>query len=131
MTILVIDDSRFVQLAIDKILRAAGYRTIIKGDGEQGLNTAVQKSPDLILLDIMLPSMPGTSVLRSLKKNLITSRIPVIVLTSLGRLNAARLKEDGADGYLAKADLNLKGGGDALIQIIQTTLKREIAESAG
>jgi two-component system, OmpR family, alkaline phosphatase synthesis response regulator PhoP len=127
MTILVIDDSRFVQLAIDKALREAGYRTIIVGDGEQGLNIAIQQSPDLILLDIMLPSMPGTSVLRSLKKNVITSGIPVIVLTSLGRLDAERLEQEGADGYLAKADLNLNDGCEALIQIIQTFIKKHIA----
>jgi CheY-like chemotaxis protein len=130
MTILVIDDSRFMQLAIDKALREAGYRTIIVGDGEQGLKIAIEESPDLILLDIMLPSMPGTSVLQSLKKNLPTSGIPVIVLTSLGRLDAARLKKEGADGYLAKADLNLKGGCEALLQVIKTALKKHLAESA-
>jgi CheY-like chemotaxis protein len=125
MTILVIDDSRFMQLAIDKALREAGYRTIIVGDGERGLSTAIQELPDLILLDIMLPSMSGTSVLGSLKKNPLTSGIPVIVLTSLDRLDAARLKHDGADGYLAKGDLNLQGGCEVLIRTIQTALKKD------
>lgn len=130
ITILVIDDSRFVQLGIDKALREAGYRTILVGDGEQGLNIATQTSPDLILLDIMLPGMPGTSVLGSLKKNPLTSQIPVIVLTSLGGVDATRLKQDGADGYLAKADLNLNGGCETLMQIIQRALKRGVAKSA-
>lgn len=119
MTILVIDDSRFLQLAIDKVLREAGYRVIAVSDGEEGLRVAIQKSPDLILLDIMLPSLPGTSVLRSLKHNPVTSKIPVIVLTGLTRLDEARLKSEGADGYLAKAHMDLEGGGLALLRAIE------------
>jgi DNA-binding response OmpR family regulator len=124
MTILVIEDSRFLQMAIEKTLREAGYRTIIVSDGEEGLRTAIQKSPDLILLDIMLPSLPGTSVLRSLKHNPITSRIPVIVLTGLPRVDEARLRSEGADGYLKKSDLDLKGGCEVLHQTIRQTLKQ-------
>lgn len=119
MTILVIDDSRFVQLAIDKVLREAGYRVIAVSDGEEGLRAAIQKAPDLILLDIMLPSLPGTSVLRSLKHNPVTSKIPVIVLTGLTRLDEARLKSEGADGYLAKANMDLESGGAALLRAIE------------
>jgi CheY-like chemotaxis protein len=124
MTILLIDDSRFLQMAIEKTLHEAGYRTIVVSDGEEGLRTAIQKSPDLILLDIMLPSLPGTSVLRSLKHNPITSRIPVIVLTGLARVDEARLRSEGADGYLKKSDLDLKGGCEALHHTIQQTLKQ-------
>jgi CheY-like chemotaxis protein len=123
MTILVIDDSRFLQMAIQKTLHEAGYRTIAVSDGEEGLRAAIQKSPDLILLDILLPSLPGTSVLRSLKHNPITSRIPVIVLTGLARVDEAKLKSEGADAYLKKSELNLKGGCEALHQAIQQTLQ--------
>ena len=120
MTILVIEDSRFVRIAIERILHEAGYRAIVVADGEAGLHAAMQKSPDLILLDIMLPSLPGTSVLRSLKHNPVTSKIPVIVLTGLTRLDEARLKGEGADGYLAKSELDLDDGGTALLSRIET-----------
>jgi CheY-like chemotaxis protein len=123
MTILVIDDSRFLQMAMEKTLHEAGYRTIAVSDGEEGLRAAIHKSPDLILLDIMLPSLPGTSVLRSLKHNPITSRIPVIVLTGLARVDEARLRSEGADGYLKKSELNLKGGCEVLHETIQQALK--------
>jgi CheY-like chemotaxis protein len=126
MTILVIDDSRFMQLAIEKVLREAGYRAIAVGDGDEGLRAAIQKSPDLILLDIMLPSLPGTSVLRSLKHNPVTAKIPVIVLTGLTRLDEARLKSEGADGYLAKAGLDLEGGGAILLDAIETNLGKVV-----
>jgi CheY-like chemotaxis protein len=124
MTILIIDDSRFMQLAIDKALREAGHRTLVVSDGEAGLRTAIQKMPDLILLDIMLPSLPGTSVLRSLKHNPVTAGIPVIVLTGLTRLDEARLRSEGADGYLAKADLDVEGGCPALSRLVGQLLKK-------
>jgi len=124
MTILVIDDSKFVQTAIVRALREAGYHPIAVSDGEDGLRTAIQKSPDLILLDIMLPSLPGTSVLLSLKHNPVTTKIPVIVLTGLTRLDEARIKSEGAEGFLGKSDLDLKGGCEALLQMIEKTLNR-------
>jgi DNA-binding response OmpR family regulator len=80
-----------------KVIREAGYRAIVVAYGEAGLRAALQRSPDLILLDIMPPSLPGTSVLRSVKHNPVTSKIPVIVLTGLTRLGEAWLKSEGAD----------------------------------
>ena len=124
MTVLVIDDSRFLQIGLARALHGVGYRTIAVSDGETGLRTAIEKSPDLILLDIMLPSLPGTSVLQSLKHNRVTSQIPVIVLTGLVGLDEVRLRNEGADGYLAKSDLDLKGGCKALLRIIETTLTK-------
>ena len=125
MTILVIEDSRFLQTAIDKVLRDAGFRTVLASDGEVGLRAAIQNPPDLILLDIMLPSLPGTSVLRSLKHNPITSSIPVIVLTGLTRVDEARLKKEGADGYLKKAELDLNSGGKLILNAIQGVLTHD------
>ena len=124
MKILVIDDSRFVQLAIERVLREAGFHTIAAADGEQGLHAAVQESPDLILLDVMLPGLPGTSILASLKRNPVTSGIPVIVLSGLSRLDRARLESEGAEGYLAKSYLDLDGNCELLIMLIEKTLKK-------
>jgi DNA-binding response OmpR family regulator len=122
MTILVIEDSRFLQSAIDKALREAGYQTVLASDGEQGLQAAIRDRPDLILLDIMLPSMPGTSVLRSLRHNAITLNIPVIVLTGLTRVDEARLRSEGATGYMKKTDIDLQGGCKLLLKTIEGTL---------
>ncbi len=124
MTVLVIDDSRFLQLGLERVLHGAGYRTIAVSDGEAGLRTAIENLPDLVLLDVMLPSLPGTSVLQSLKHNPVTSQIPVIMLTGLVGLDEVRLRKEGADGYLAKSDLDLKGGCAALLRIIETTLTK-------
>lgn len=124
MKILVIDDSRFVRLSIERVLREAGYQTISVGDGEQGLQAAVQELPDLILLDVMLPGLPGTSILGSLKHNPLTAGIPIIVLSDLSRLDRARLQNEGAEGFLAKSYLNLNGNCELLIILIKKTLKK-------
>lgn len=129
MTILVIDDSRFVQLAIERALHEAGYRTIAASDGEEGLRTALQKSPDLILLDVMLPRLPGTSVLARLKTNPVTSSIPVIVLTGLSGLDEARLKSEGADGLLEKSYLDLDGSCEVLLSMVERTLATDLSGS--
>lgn len=130
MTILVIDDSRFLQLGLQKALQHGGYRTLSAVDGEQGVRMAVEKRPDLILLDIMLPGLPGTSVLHSLKHNAVTCKIPVIVLTGLSRLDEAKLKGEGADGYLKKSDLDLGDGGVALLRMIDEMVKSQSAKAS-
>lgn len=123
MTILVIDDSRFFLRAVDRLLREAGHRTLLVSDGETGLKTAIEHSPDLILLDVMLPSLPGTSVLRSLKHNALTAHIPVVVLTGLTRLDGERLKSEGADAVLAKTSLSLEDGCPELMEVIGKCLR--------
>lgn len=116
-------------MAIERALREAGYRTVAASDGEEGLRTALQRSPDLILLDVMLPGLPGTSVLSRLKTNPVTSSIPVIVLTGLAGLDEARLKNEGADGFLEKSDLDLEGSRDALVGIVEKTLAKGLSSS--
>jgi CheY-like chemotaxis protein len=130
MTILVIDDSRFLQMAIDRVLRKAGYRTMVVSDGEQGLRLAREQFPDLILLDIMLPSLPGTSVLHALKHNPRTAKIPVIVLTGLSKLNEEKLKTEGADAYLEKSALDFENNGEVLVRAVEKALRRTEAEAA-
>lgn len=124
MKILVIEDSRFMSMAIDKSLREAGYKTALASDGEQGLKIAIQEKPDLILLDIMLPGVPGTSILHSLRHNAITSATPIIVLTGLTRIDGERLKNEGASGYLKKTDIDLNSGCKLLIETIDKALKQ-------
>lgn len=118
MTILIIDDSRFLQLGIQKVLQQVGHSTILASDGQQAINIAIEKHPDMILLDIMLPGMPGTSVLKSLKHNAATSAIPIVVLTGLTTLDGPKLKSEGADGYMKKSELDLHDGGQALLRIV-------------
>ncbi|MBI3476250.1 MAG: response regulator [Acidobacteria bacterium] len=130
MNILIVDDSRFLQLGIQKVLQQVGHSTILAADGEQAIKLAVDKRPDLILLDIMLPGVPGTSVLKTLKHNAITAAIPVVVLTGLTRLDEPKLRSEGADGYMKKTDLDLHGGGQALLRIVNSLVTKPSVSTA-
>jgi CheY-like chemotaxis protein len=122
MTILLIEDSRFLRLALERILVRAGYHVIAVGDGREGLLRARDNRPDLILLDMMLPTLEGTEVLRQLKRDPITKDIPVIVLSSLSQKNEEKLKTAGAVAYFEKSLLNLNKDGSSLVQAVQNVV---------
>ncbi len=104
-TILLVEDSKFLQIATERILSKAGYRVICAGDGDEALVQAGNSIPDLIVLDMLLPKLSGPEVLRSLKKNDLTAHIPVVVLSSLSQNNGPKLVQEGADVFLEKASL--------------------------
>jgi CheY-like chemotaxis protein len=74
------------------------------------LDMARTKKPHLILLDMLLPKMPGPEVLRVLKSDPATQSIPVVVFTGLSHKNAARLQQEGAFAFLEKSGLDLDKG---------------------
>jgi CheY-like chemotaxis protein len=105
LTILVIDDSRHLQIAFKKILASAGYKVQLASDGEEGLRLALDKKPDVILLDMLLPKLGGVEVLRALKQDPKTAQIPVIALSGLPQSNEMKLRREGAVSYLEKSRL--------------------------
>lgn len=122
MKILIVEDSRFLRAAIERILAKAGHEVTSTADGREALLTARNSLPALILLDMMLPGLEGTSVLRELKKDSMTSHIPVIVLTGLSKTNEAKLKKAGAAAYIEKSSLDLGKGADLLVHAIASVL---------
>jgi CheY-like chemotaxis protein len=122
MTILVVEDSRFLGLAIERMLAKAGYEVIVVADGQDGLRRAREVHPEVILLDMMLPTLEGTAVLHQLKGDPLTKSIPVIVLSGLSQKNEAKLKKAGAAAYFEKSMLSLDDDKDALVQAIKKVL---------
>lgn len=122
--ILLVDDSKFLRLATERALARAGYDVSSATDGEQGLEMAKQEHPDLILLDMLLPKLPGPEVLKALKKDLKTADIPVVVFTGLSQKNAARLQQDGAFGYLEKTELGLDKGCESLLAAVAEIIQQ-------
>jgi CheY-like chemotaxis protein len=118
MKILLVEDSKFLRLAIGRALARGGYEMSFAGDGDEALLMASEKQPDLILLDMMLPKMSGLDVLKTLKKDPATATIAVVVLTGLSETNAERLHRDGAFAFLAKADLALDQGAEPLLAVL-------------
>jgi len=123
-TVLLVEDSQIQKLANEKILTRAGYLVLLAGDGEDALRLAREASPDLILLDMVLPKLSGYEVLQTLKRHPVTASIPVIVLSQLSPIDQAKATAGGAVGYFDKSKLavGLIGEGE-LIEMIKKTLR--------
>jgi len=130
-TVLLIDDSRFLRKANELALSRSGYTVLAASDGEEGLHIACEKVPDLIVLDMMLPKLPGQQLLHELKNDPRTSAIPVIVLSSLPQINAERLKSEGAVAYFEKASLGIDTGSARLVEEVGNVLGSRRSQCAG
>jgi two-component system, OmpR family, response regulator AdeR len=119
LSVLVIDDNVQLQIAFRKILGVAGYTVQLASDGEKGLHMALNNTPDIIVLDMLLPKLGGIEVLRALKQHTGTRNIPVIALSGLPRSNEAKLIREGAVSYLEKSTLE---NSDALLQAVDDAL---------
>lgn len=101
--ILVVDDEEDILNLLSYNLKKAGFDVITAEDGPEALELAVKELPELILLDIMLPNMEGTEVLKRLKANEVTAGVPVIMLTAKGEeIDRIVGFELGADDYITK-----------------------------
>ena len=100
--ILVIEDHKDIRLYL-KVLFNSEYTVIMAENGEEGVKMARREMPDIILTDIMMPVMDGFEVTRTLKEDLKTCHIPIVVLTALtGDSNAVKGIDIGADDYILK-----------------------------
>ena len=101
--ILVVDDSADVRLALATILEDAGHTIVEAEDGDEVFDIAVKESPDLVLLDVMMPRVNGFDALAALKADTRTSTIPVIMVTAKGRPeDMAMARSLGAVEYITK-----------------------------
>ncbi len=81
--ILIIDDEEDIrEVAALSLESVAGWEVIVASSGAQGLARAIEHRPDAILLDVMMPGLDGPSTFRELRKNPVTARIPVLLLTA-------------------------------------------------
>lgn len=122
MKILVIEDSRFLRTAIERSLVNAGHEVTSIADGREALLAARRTLPALILLDMMLPGLEGTGVMKELKGDASTADIPVIVLTGLSQKNESRLRKAGAAAYIEKSAIDVGKNADTLLQAIASVL---------
>ena len=101
--ILVVEDDKDLISLIKFNLKSEGFNVLLSPNGEDGLFTAKEEKPDLILLDWMLPILSGIEVLQRLKNNKDTKSIPVIFITAKGEENdKIRGLNSGADDYIVK-----------------------------
>mgnify|MGYP000448959331 CR=1 FL=1 len=98
--ILIVEDEQSISNFISMVLNANGYDTIIVGSGEEALTMIASHCPDLIVLDLGLPDMDGSEIIRSVRS---WSRMPIIVISARSaELDKAAALDMGADDYLTK-----------------------------
>ena len=99
-TVLVVDDERKIRDVVGAYLEREGYEVVLEATGQGGVDTALTSHPDLLVLDLMLPDIPGEEVARAVRE---VSDMPIIMLTAKSsesdRLAGLGL---GADDYLVK-----------------------------
>lgn len=101
--ILIVEDEVDIANLVAFNLERAGYSVDMVHDGREGLEKILQKQPDLVVLDLMLPGLDGYQVLREMQRDTRSHSIPVLMLTAKSQIDD-RIKglESGADDYLTK-----------------------------
>jgi putative two-component system response regulator len=131
-TVLVVDDDPAIARILMRLLRTEGYAVDVAGDGESACELVAQHAPDIILLDLGLPTIDGFEVCRRLKSNAATRLIPIVLITGLDERDRriAGIKA-GADDFIGKPFDNeeLRARVRSLVHLKHHTDELESAES--
>jgi CheY-like chemotaxis protein len=119
LKILVVEDNTDTRVLLHQYFNNAGYLVPTANDGEEGIYMAKAEQPDLILADIAMPNMDGRAMIKHLRANPETAKIPIIIFTAVGNLSSEEALETGADKIFFKPyDF------DDLRQVVQSMLKQ-------
>lgn len=107
-TILLVDDSITNQLLIQNIFIEEGYNVSVATNGKEALKILGKQTPDLILLDLMMPEMDGYQVMEEIEKNNLAKNIPIIMVSAkTNPVNIKKALSGGAVDYIKKPiDIN-------------------------
>ena len=101
--VLVADDDEDIRALVSFRLERAGYEVIEASDGEEALRLARERTPNLAVLDVMMPKLTGDEVTRRIRVDDATRQMPIILLTArVQEEDVARGFEAGADDYIKK-----------------------------
>lgn len=101
--IVIAEDDDAIAHMVNMALGDGGYLCLRASDGEEALNVVRMHTPDLLILDVMLPRLDGLEVARRLKSDVLLSKIPILMLTALASVeNRVEGLEAGGDDYLVK-----------------------------
>jgi DNA-binding response OmpR family regulator len=102
-TVMVVDDDPSILLAVEKFLKMKGYQVMAISDPEEAYHAAQKHKPDLIISDVAMPGLDGFTLLRGLKQNKATEKIPLVLLTATDKIaDVERGFEVGAQAYILK-----------------------------
>lgn len=103
MNVLVVDDDPDIRELVAFKLEQMGHTVTAEADGESGLAAALATTPDLVLLDVMMPKLTGIEVCQRLREEVSTARVPVILITAKAQeVDVERGFAAGADDYIVK-----------------------------
>ncbi len=106
-TILLAEDEPHIVTAVSYLLKRAGFQTLTATDGQQALDMALAESPDVLVLDLMMPKLDGYEVLRRLRADPQGEKLPVLMLTAKSQgIDREKAFECGADRYMTKPFAN-------------------------
>ena len=107
-TVLIVEDQFSMAEALSLKLKKE-YNVLVANDGEEGLNIALKKNPDLVMLDIMMPKMDGLTVMNKIREDeKWGSDVPIIMLTNISDpLHVAEASKAGVFDFLVKTDWKL------------------------
>jgi two-component system, OmpR family, response regulator PfeR len=117
-TVLLIEDDPLFGALVEEVLGHEGYAVIWRTTGPEGLAAAESESPDVIMLDLMLPEVDGWTVLRELKKNAATRATPVIMSSAVVD------RSTDIERALAEAVLRKPFGIEELLSTVRAVLAR-------
>ena len=101
--IMVVDDDEMVARTIERTLRAGGFQVVVVHSGVDALRTARRNSPDLMVLDVLMPGLDGYEVCRQVRADPLLNNLPILFLTAKGKEEDRILGlKAGADDYLSK-----------------------------
>jgi two-component system, OmpR family, alkaline phosphatase synthesis response regulator PhoP len=125
--VLVIDDEADVRLLYRVNLRYAGYEVLEAEDGKQGIEIALERKPEVVVLDLMMPIVDGFEVLRVLRAEPTFGEVPVLVLTADSRVDDHRICfELGADEVITKPFMP-EALTEAMARLLEMSLEDRVA----
>jgi adenylate cyclase len=101
-TVLAVDDLPQNIRLLDAVLSPRGYRVVGAQSGDEALQLIAHDPPDLVLLDVLMPDQDGYEVCRSIRRNLVTAFLPIVMITASGGQERIHAIEAGADDFVTK-----------------------------
>lgn len=101
--VLIADDEPNIVISLEFLLEQAGYQVLVAHDGQEALEAIKRQTPDLVLLDVMLPRLSGFDVCQKIRENPDWQEMRVVMLTAKGReVEVSKGLALGADAYITK-----------------------------
>ena len=107
--IFIVEDEEFIASLYKINLEQKGVKVSLAHNGQQAIDFLKTNTPDIMLLDLLMPEVDGFEVLEHLKKNKPKKSFPIIVLTNLSQqIDKEKCEELGAQGYIVKSDMGVE-----------------------